>query len=227
MKTLEKFTGFTPETFQFFNDLKENNYKPWFDEHKPIYEKEVLQPIKALVLAITPALYAIDPQMNFRPNKIISRIYRDIRFSNDKSPYKTNLWFTFQRIVQNWENFPGFYAEIGNNGYQYGMGLFMGKKKVMDDFRFKVGLERDHFREITEDLIGKHGYKIGGETYKRTLNNDLPEYFQQWIQVKSVYLYKKFPVGEELYREDFAQFLANEFTLLQPLYEFMIDICDD
>jgi uncharacterized protein (TIGR02453 family) len=226
MKATEKFSGFTPDTFKFFNDLKENNYKPWFDERKHIYENEVMQPLKALVLAITPALYAIDPQMNFNPNKIVSRIYRDIRFSSDKSPYKTHLWFTFQRIVQNWENFPGFYGEISENGYQYGMGLFMAKKKIMDNFRFKINYERENFKAITEDLIGKHGYIIGGETYKRPLNNDLPEYFQPWIQVKSLYLYKDFPVGAELFSEDFAQSLANEFTLLQPLYDFMVDVCD-
>ncbi|GHT11290.1 TIGR02453 family protein [Bacteroidia bacterium] len=225
-KTIEKFSGFTPETFRFFNDLKENNYKPWFDEHKPVYELEVRQPLKALVLALTPAFYAIDPQMNFNPSKIISRIYRDIRFSNDKSPYKTHLWFTFQRIVQQWENFPGFYGEISENGYQYGMGLFMAKKKVMDDFRSKIEYDSEHFKAITEDLIGKHGYIIGGEPYKRPLNNDLPEYFQAWIQVKSLYLYKNFPVGEEMFREDFAQRLADEFTLLQPLYDFMVDVCD-
>jgi uncharacterized protein (TIGR02453 family) len=225
-KTIEKFTGFTPETFQFLNDLKENNYKPWFDEHKPVYEKELLQPLKALVLAITPAFYAIDPQMNFNPNKIVSRIYRDIRFSKDKSPYKTHLWFTFQRVVQNWENFPGFYGEISENGYQYGMGLFMAKKKVMDDFRSKIEYEPEHFKSITKDLIGKHGYTIGGESYKRPIDNDLPEYFQAWIQLKSIYLYKDFPVGKELFSADFAQHIAHEFTLMQPLYNFMIDICD-
>ena len=108
MKSIEKFAGFTPETFEFFAGLRENNYKPWFEEHKPVYELEVLQPLKALVFAMTPAMYSIDSQMNFRPNKIISRIYRDIRFSKDKSPYKTNMWITFQRMVSDWECYPGF-----------------------------------------------------------------------------------------------------------------------
>jgi len=226
MKSIEKFTGFTQATFDFFAGLKENNYKPWFEEHRPVYEQEVLQPLKALVLAMTPAMYSIDSQMNFQPNKIVSRIYRDIRFSTDKSPYKTNMWITFQRIVPDWESFPGFYMEINDQGYQYGMGLFMSKKKVMDDYRAKIEYEPDHFRQMTEELIAKHHFALGGDEYKRPINNLLPEYFQTWIQRKSIYLYKICPVGKEIFDEGFAQHLSKNFALLQPLYEFMLDVCE-
>ena len=227
MKTKEKFTGFTQETFNFFAGLKENNYKPWFEEHKPIYEQEVLQPLKALVLAMTPAMYSIDSQMNFQPGKVISRIYRDIRFSTDKSPYKTNMWITFQRMVSNWEGFPGFYMEITADCYQYGMGLYMAKKNIMDDYRAKIEYEPGYFRRMTEDLIGKHRFVLGGEEYKRLLNNLLPDYFQTWIQRKSIYLYKTCPIGEELFDEGFAQHLFKEFSLLQPLYNFLVDVCGE
>jgi uncharacterized protein (TIGR02453 family) len=222
----DTFTGFTPETFKFFNELKENNYKPWFDEHKPVYEKEVLRPLKALALAMTPAMYSIDPQMDFRPNKIVSRIYRDTRFSHNKLPYKTNMWFTFQRIVDDWLGFPGYYLEVGSEGYQYGMGLFMAKKKVMDYYRSKIEYEPEHFKEITEGLIAGQGFSIGGEEYRRPLNNDLPEYFQPWVQRKTVYLYKSFPVGEVLFDAGFASYMIDEFTRLQALYDFLVDACE-
>jgi uncharacterized protein (TIGR02453 family) len=226
MKQTEKFSGFTPETFRFLADLAENNCKPWFEEHRLIYEEEVLQPIRALAVALTPAMYSIDSQMDFRANKIVSRIYRDIRFSNDKSPYKTHLWISFQRLVENWEGFPGYYLEISPEGYQYGMGLYMAKRKIMDDFRARIEYEPDHFKEMTVDLIGKHGFTQGGEEYKRPLPNELPEYFQTWIQRKSIYLYKNHPIGQELFSEDFVQLMAKELTLLQPLYNLFADICD-
>jgi uncharacterized protein (TIGR02453 family) len=222
----EKFSGFTPETFNFLTGLAENNCKPWFEEHRLIYEEELLQPLRAFTLAMTPTMYAIDSQIDLRVNKIVSRIYRDTRFSHDKSPYKTCLWVTFQRLVQNWEGFPGYYLEIGKEGYQYGMGLFMAKKKGMDDFRARVEYEADHFREMTEDLIGKHAFSMGGEEYKRPLTNDLPEYFQPWVQRKSIFLYKKHPIGKELFDENFVRFMADEFTVMQPLYDFLVDICD-
>lgn len=228
MTAIGKFTGFSPETFKFFNDLKEYNYKPWFDEHKPIYQEEVVQPLKALVNIMTPAMYAIDPQINMNPNKIVSRIYRDIRFSKDKTPYRTSMWISFQRALTDWKIFPGYYLEISEKGYQYGMGLYLPRKKEMDSFRSAIEYDPKHFREMTKDLIGKQGFILGGEEYKRPINkNDLPEYFQQWMQRKSICLYRDFPVGEELFSADFAQFLANEFTLLQPLYNYLVEICEE
>jgi len=225
MKSNEKFTGFTKETFDFFAGLKENNHKPWFEEHKPVYEREVLQPLKALVLAMTPAMYSIDSQMDFRSKRIISRIYRDIRFSNDKTPYKTNMWITFQRVVQNWENFPGFYMEICADSYQYGMGLYLAKKNIMDEYRSKMEYETEHFRRTTEDLITKHNFVLGGDEYKRPINNLLPDYFQTWYQRKSIYLYKVCPIGNELFNEGFAKHLSDEFASLQPFYDFLVDVC--
>ena len=224
---IETFSGFSPETFKFFNDLKEYNYKPWFDEHKPIYEEEVLKPLKALVYVMTPVMYAIDSRINTNPNKIVSRIYRDIRFSKDKTPYRTSMWISFQRLLTDWENFPGYYLEISENGYQYGMGLYLPKKKEMDDFRSAIEYDPNHFRKITEDLIGKHSFIIGGEEYKRPINNNLPEYFQQWIQRKSLYLYKQFPIGKELFSANFAKFMADEYTLLQPLYDYLVEIREE
>jgi len=226
MKEIQKFTGFTQETFNFFAGLKENNYKPWFEERRSVYEQEVLQPLKALVLAMTPAMYSIDSQMDFRSNKIISRIYRDIRFSTDKSPYKTNMWITFQRMVPNWEGFPGFYMEITSDSYQYGMGLYMAKKNVMDYYRAKIEYEPESFRQMTEDLIVKHRFVIGGEEYKRPISNSLPDYFQTWFQRRSIYLYKICPIGKELFDEGFAKHLSDEFTLLQAFYNFLTEVCD-
>ena len=223
MKINEIFTGFTQETFSFFSDLKENNYKPWFEEHRAVYEQEVLQPLKALVHAMTPAMYSIDSQFDFRPHKIISRIYRDIRFSKDKSPYKTNMWITFQRMVPNWERFPGYYMEISAEGYQYGMGLYMANKQTMDDYRAKIEYEQEHFRQIAEDIIVKGDFTIGGDDYKRPINNHLPDFFQTWIQRKSIYLYKICPIGIELLDEGFVQHLFQEFTLLQPFYNFLLE----
>jgi uncharacterized protein (TIGR02453 family) len=225
-----KFAGFSPETFRFFAELEENNYKPWFDEHKPLYESEVLQPLKALATALTPFFAAVDSQMDFRPAKIISRIYRDIRFSPDKTPYKKHLWIAFQRPFQKqtseWASFPGFYMEIGKEGSGYGMGMFEAQKKVMDRYRDRVEYEPEHFRKITAGLIEKHLFEIGGEEYKRPLKNELDEYFQPWIQRKGIFLTKHIPVSELLFSDHLVRYMEKEFALLQPLYDFFIDVCD-
>jgi TIGR02453 family protein len=228
--TNDAFLGFSPKTFDFFRELGDNNNRPWFLEHKPVYEEQVLKPLKGLALALTPSFYSIDPQMDFRPQKLISRIYRDIRFSLDKTPYKKHMWISFQRPFEKqstaWESFPGFYLEVGTEGINYGMGLWAGKKKIMDRVREQIAYEPKHFQEITEDLLKKYKYTIGGEEYKRAIPNELPEYFQAWMQKKSIHLYKNIPLGKKLYSKDLVSLLEQEFKALKPLYEFLADICD-
>lgn len=106
------FAGFTPDTVRFLQELKENNYKEWFEAHREMYDIELLQPFKALIGALSPAMYNIDPQFELRPNKVLSRIYRDIRFSKNKDPYKTCLWMNFQRSTTNWQFFSRIFYGI-------------------------------------------------------------------------------------------------------------------
>ncbi|GHU72303.1 hypothetical protein FACS189413_15190 [Bacteroidia bacterium] len=225
-----KFAGFSPETFQFFAELEEYNYKPWFDEHKPVYESEVLQPLKALAAALSPFFAAMDAQIDLRPAKMVSRIYRDVRFSKNKAPYKNQMWISFQRPFvkqdQTWLSFPGFYLEIGKNGIGYGMGMYDPQAKIMTRYREMVEYEPTHFKQITQHLVEKYHFQLGGEEYKRPMKNNLDEYFQPWIQRKGIYLYKQVSRNELLLSEKLIPYMEKEFGLLQPLYEFFAEVCD-
>lgn len=216
------FNGFSPKTTQFLKDLGENNCKEWFEEHRNTYENELLTPLKELVAALSPAMYNIDPEFELRPHRVLSRIYRDIRFSKNKDPYKTFMWMAFQRPTKNWENIAGYFFEISPESYSYGMGLFAPKKKNMDAFRENIAYDAKEFRQQTQ-LILDRGFSIGGEEYKRPIASDLPEYFQPWIQRKGVYVIKKKTTGEELFSSAFADLLRDEFESLEWLYNFMKD----
>lgn len=217
------FNGFSPNTFRFFNDLRENNYKEWFDAHKHIYEKELLNPLKALVTALSPAMYNIDPSFELRPHRCLSRIYRDIRFSKNKTPYKDFMWLAFQIPVTNdvWKDYPGYFMEISGTGYTLGLGLFQPKKKVMDVFREEITFDAEEFQRITQKTVLDRGYVINGEEYKRPIPNDLPEYFQPWMNRKGIWVSKTRPVGEELYSADFANIMKEDFVAMEWLYNFM------
>lgn len=216
------FTGFTPATIQFFEDLKENNYKEWFEANRDVYELELLTPFKELATALTPSMHNIDSQFDFRMHRILSRIYRDIRFSKNKDPYKTCMWMSFQMPTKEWENVPGFFMELRADAYFYGMGLFSPKKKTMDNLRENIVYDADEFRKETERILAR-GFVIGGEEYKRPLKNDLPEYFQQWVQRKGVYVYKQKPIGSEVFDADFAELIRTDYESLEWLYEFFKD----
>lgn len=223
------FKGFTTETIKFFNDLKENNYKEWFDEHKHIYEKEVLHPLKALVVALSPLMHNIDSNFELRPHRAVSRIYRDTRFSKNKEPYKTAMWLTFQVPVarEEWTGYPGFFMEIKADSYTYGMGLFMPKKKVMDAFREEISYDTDEFQRVTQDTVLNRGFEIGGEPYKRNLASTLPDYHQQWIQRKSIYVFKEKPIGKEVFSVDFVEQIGKDFQALEWLYNFFKEIAEN
>ena len=215
------FKGFTPKTIQFFNDLEANNYKEWFEEHRSVYEQELLTPFKQLVTMLSPAMYNIDSRFELRPHRVLSRIYRDTRFSKDKSPYKNHMWITFQAPVGQWENYPGFFMELSATGYNYGMGLYMAKKKVMDDFRDRLEYDAKEFEKNTTKNVLNRGFQVCGEDYKRPLVNSLPEYFQPWYQKKSVYVWKNCPIGDEVFSTRFADILREDFEALTWLYNFM------
>jgi hypothetical protein len=104
--------------------------------------------------------------------------------------------------------------------------LYGSDKKVMDSFRSQVEYDQKHFREITQELITKQGFQLGGEEYKRPVKNDLPDYFQPWVQRKSVYLIKNCPVGKEMFDAGFAILLSDEFALMKPFYDFLVEACD-
>ena len=86
------FTGFPEETIRFFLDLRFHNSTTWYRENKERYLREVQAPFYELIGELVPLLQRIDPQMEIRPHKILSRIRRDTRFSRDKTPYRDHLW---------------------------------------------------------------------------------------------------------------------------------------
>jgi uncharacterized protein (TIGR02453 family) len=85
------FEGFPSETLKFLRQLKRNNNREWFLAHKDVYESKVKAPMTELVLALGQELQQSDPELIVDPKRAIYRIYRDIRFSADKKPYKTHV----------------------------------------------------------------------------------------------------------------------------------------
>ncbi|MFA6701459.1 MAG: DUF2461 domain-containing protein [Dysgonamonadaceae bacterium] len=227
MKSPLEFTGFTPQTIQFLKELKENNYKEWFEEHRNIYETELLQPFKSLVESLTPAMFSIDPRFEFRPYKVVSRIYRDIRFSKDKSPYKKGLWLSFNRPTKEWTDIPGYYFELSAEHCQYGMGLFMPKRKVMDILREEIEFNTESFMDMLQPLLDK-GFSVEGEMYAKPLKNNLVEEMQPWFQRKSLYFTKEISLTDPiLYSEELSSKLTEDFTSSTALYRLMMDVADE
>lgn len=125
-----QFKGFSPEALHFLIDIRTNNSKAWYEEHKPDYRQLLLIPFQNLVSDLSGSMLNIDPQFITTPavDKTISRIYRDTRFSKDKSLYRDSMWLTFKRPITDWKEVPAYFFEITPQNYRYGMGFYIAPK---------------------------------------------------------------------------------------------------
>jgi uncharacterized protein (TIGR02453 family) len=173
MRTQTNFSGFPNETLQFLKNLAANNDRDWFKAHEEDYHHTVLEPAQIFVISLGERLKTIskgisyDPRTNGRGS--ILRIYRDIRFSRDKSPYNTRLRISFWEGSSKKTENPGyFFAMDANEGILYG-GIYMFPKKVLETYRQAV-LDRSLGMELeaaVESVRGAGKYEVGGDTYKR------------------------------------------------------------
>ncbi|MCK5148050.1 DUF2461 domain-containing protein [bacterium] len=221
--TSDSFKGFSPETSHFFNELAMNNERSWFEAHRDQYEAHVLNPFRALVTAMAPGMQAIDPELEIRPaiGKTIARIYRDTRFSKDKSPFRSHLWVAFKRPYKPWQAFPGFFMEIHADRWWYGMGFYMANRNTMDGLREYIRERPEDFQSVLNWQAGHSHFILGGEEYKRPQAPDQPQGIQAWLQKKSIYFSCEGESMEQVYLPGFADHLLNEFETLVPIYHFL------
>jgi uncharacterized protein (TIGR02453 family) len=214
------FRGFTEQAIRFLSDLRENNDKAWFERNRPVYERELLEPMRDLVADLSGAMLSIDPELETRPavGKTISRIHRDTRFSRDKSPFRDAMWITFRRRTENWTDGPAFFFELRTDGYRYGMGFYSASKDTMDKLREWIDEEPDDFRRVTAFYGRQKTFVIEGERYKRVLDPDKPASVLEWYQRKNIYLACNREIGDLLFSPKLADELADGFTMLGELY---------
>ncbi len=121
---------FTPEFFRFFRELKKNNNRPWFQKNKIRYDRDVLGACLAFVEAMGPGVNRISPQLVADPRPVggsLMRIYRDIRFSRDKSPYRTSMGIHFfhRQSERHDGAAPGFFLHLAPGGSFVASGAWM------------------------------------------------------------------------------------------------------
>ncbi|MFC1886438.1 TIGR02453 family protein [Thermodesulfobacteriota bacterium] len=106
---------FSPETFIFLKELAENNNRHWFQENKRRYEEHFKGPAMCFIADFSEVLRKISRHFTADPRPVggsLFRIYRDVRFSNDKSPYKTNAGIQFRHYQGKDVHAPGYYLHL-------------------------------------------------------------------------------------------------------------------
>ena len=130
--------AFSPALFAFLRELRENNTRDWFQAEKTRYERDVLMPALNFVQALTEPLARISPWLAADPRVggTLFRIYRDVRFSKDKSPYKTHvgMWF-YHRQAGRKADAPGFYVHLEPDNVLLALGVHMPQAAALAAIR--------------------------------------------------------------------------------------------
>jgi len=138
-------THFSPETMKFLRGLARHNEREWFNARKHVYESELKAPMLALVDEITQAMVEFAPEHMRPANKIMMRIYRDTRFSNDKRPYKRH-WMEKT-------SGGGFYLQISPQEVMVAAGVYMPQREQLLDIRRWMAEHHAEYRALVKSVL--------------------------------------------------------------------------
>lgn len=224
---MPKFEGFSKETLAFFAGLKKNNSSAWFDEHRKEYEQFVKRPTQLFVQAMEEPLMLLDSGINAVPkvNHSIFRLNRDTRFSNDKTPYKTNLGVWFWSGVRPRMECSGFYLQVENGEVMLGTGIYMFPRQLIGAYRDAVAdPKKGALLAKLAAKLEKDGYGIGGEYYKKVpagYDKDSPQ--ARFLRYNGIYAGFETKVPKEFHSAKFVDWCFIHFQKTLPLHQWLKD----
>lgn len=144
------FRGFPPEMPKFFRQLKKNNNREWFQANKDTYDDKVKAPMVELVEALNREFASLAPDFVTDPAKAIYRIYRDTRFSKDKTPYKDHIGAIFIHRALDKHTSAGFYVSASDTGVEVAGGVYMPGPDEILLLRNLFAEKHEEFRALAE-----------------------------------------------------------------------------
>lgn len=225
------FSGFTAESFEFFRELAENNHKAWFDQNRERYEQSVTGAFRSLLVTLEPFLLKLNPQFETsgKTNGNFSRINRDIRFSKDKRPYKSNYYlYVFDRRRDRGDAgrlYVGLSADCVTAGFSiYAVGGREHRGALESVFRKRFASNQDLFFRLLEKCVHKGRYETYWHRQEKgewVLHPGLPKSEEDWVTLHAWIVRKVFPLGAKgLASAAYVERLRKIFGELYPLYVF-------
>lgn len=218
---------FTPAALRFLRGLAKNNNKPWFEAHRAEYEQEVREPMRDLIGEMDARFAKFAPEMGGDPKRSMFRINRDIRFSSDKSPYKTHAacWFHHRRA----ESRVGSEADAGSAGFYFhlepgksmvGAGLWMPPRPQLNRLRDAIAGDPAGFDRVIRALK-----QYGGLDDEAVLTR-MPRGFAEDHPAATWLRYQSFTTGRMLKDAEVTDaklpaLLAKDFQGMLPLVRWL------
>jgi uncharacterized protein (TIGR02453 family) len=214
---------FNDEFIKFFKTLEKNNNKEWFDNNRKTYEQEVKKKFELLVSDLILEMQSLEVGIMMKPKDAIFRINRDIRFSNDKRPYKTNVSCLISAGGKKDTVSPGLYLEVSSIDVNIYGGAYLPDKEQLYKIRESIAQNVDDFKKAINDKTFKKYYPDGilGESNKvipkefKELANEEPLIAnKQFYYISS--LGKSFITSDKLKDEVILRYKASK-----PIREFL------
>jgi len=217
------FRGFPPEGIRFLERLKRNNNRPWFQKHKAEYEELVRFPMQCLISSLAPRMADVAPDMEFNPRRSIFRIYRDVRFSRNKSPYKTNIAASFRfRGRKSLNELPALYLGIEPGEIYVGGGLYMPSGEQLKSIRRALTERPDEYLAIVRNrrFVKEFGGVEGENLQKAPLGFPADHPMIEHLR------HKQFYAGRELghgacFEPSFLDVVVSAYRDVMPLVRWL------
>ena len=161
---------FSPALFAFLGELSENNDRAWFTENKTRYERDLREPAIRFILDFGPRLQSISPHFRADPRKSggsLFRIHRDVRFSTDKSPYKTYTGIQFRHEAGKSAHAPGFYLHLEPKSCFVGVGIWRPDSPTIKAIRQAIVDDPSAWQAASGDTGFANMFELRGERLKR------------------------------------------------------------
>jgi len=216
------FAGFPPEGIKFLRSLKRHNTREWFQPRKEIYEAKVKAPMLELVTALMQRLADFAPDYVADPNKAIYRIYRDTRFSKDKTPYKTHIAAIFKHRDLEKHSGAGFYFSVAPEEIEVGGGVYMPMPEHLLAIRNYLAENHEEFRRIAaaRDVRRLFG-DVTGDSLSRVPKGFAADHpAADLLRMKQFLLFRTLEASlattPKLFRE-----VLSRFQVMAPFLEFL------
>ncbi|RLJ77213.1 DUF2461 domain-containing protein [Pedobacter alluvionis] len=210
------------ETLNFIKDVAENNNREWFAANKDVYEAAKADVLE-LVAKLIPELAKVDPLLSADadPKKSLLRIYRDVRFSKNKDPYKNNfgIWFSAK---SKGGNEPGYYLHIQPGKSFIAGGYWMPEASHLKLIRQEIDYNIGDFKEIINGKDFKKNFKLGVDNALKNAPKgyDPADPNIEFLKLKSFEATTKID-DEEFLKPNLVNKLISSFKTVQPLVAFL------
>ncbi len=202
------------ELFVFLSELKKNNNRDWFQDNKDRYENDVKDPLLTFIAAFAERAPEISSSIMVIPRVSggsLFRIYRDMRFSKDKTPYKTGAGLHFRHKRGKDVHAPGYYLHLEPGEVFAGCGIWKPNTETVTKIRTKIANHPDQWLNIIQDKKFKITFTLGGDSLIRPPKGFDPDH----------------ALIEDLKRKDYlASIVLNEKIVCQPDFlDYYVELC--